>query len=309
MVSVRAQRAPAAPEWLPERPLAATGANQTREWLRACPGDGGSLRRHGSQSVQRGKTGLVGFIEQIRNAFALLLTERRNKTFPKTLLCPVSDAAHKTFKDADARQQHLVDDKPRRGTLDQWAGMVVTTPAQCIKPSGQAEPSRSVISKFREAITFADQGEMAEALTVLEVKIAIEAGGFLQTKLADQESRDRTGDFDISARKDADESCRSQHERKAEAIVVAAQPVGDLPVASVQVKIPRQLVRGRSGGKIGISLPLLIRQVARGHIVRNLGLLRRVEEARKTQDIFLAKYLCGRSHFSNIFCEASGAPA
>ena len=89
---------------------------------------------------------------------------------------------------------------------------------------------------------------------------------------------------------------RSQHERKAEAVVVAAQPIDDLPVASVQVEIPRQLIRRRSGGKIGIALPLLVGQVAGGHIVRNFRLLRRVNESRKTRDIFLAKYLCG-SHY------------
>jgi hypothetical protein len=150
---------------------------------------------------------------------------------------------------------------------------------------------------------------MAEALTVLKVKIAIEAGGFLQTELVDQESRNRIGNFDISARKDADKSCRSQHERKAEAVVVAAQPVGDLPVTSVQVEILRQLIRRRCGGKIGIALPLLIGQVAGGHIVRNLALVRRVNGARKRQDISLAKYLCGRRHFSNMFCEARGAVA
>jgi hypothetical protein len=56
-------------------------------------------------------------------------------------------------------------------------------------------------------------------------------------------------------------------------------------------------------------LPLLVGQVAGGHIVRNLRLLRRVRGARKMLDIFCAKYLCGSRDFSNMFCEASGAPA
>ena len=269
----------------------------------------GPLDRHPPQSVQGSEVAFAAFIEQLGNALALFVVESHDKPFPKTLLRPVPDAAHKTFEDADARQQHLVDDKPRRGALDQRTGVVVAAPAQCIKPSGQTKPGTSVVSEFREAITLADQGEMAESLTVLKVKIAIEAGGFLQTELTDQESRDRTGDFDIGARKDADESCRSQHERKAEAVVVAAQPVGDLPVASVQVEVPRQLIRRGSGGKIGIALPLLVGQVAGGHIVRNLRLLRRVRGARKMLDIFCAKYLCGSRDFSNMFCEASGAPA
>jgi Na+/glutamate symporter len=139
--------------------------------------------------------------------------------------------------------------------------------------------------------------------------VVAEAGGFLQTKLVDQESRDRTGNFDIGAREDADESCRSQHERKAEAVVVAAQPIGDLPIASVQMKILRQLIRRRSSGKIGIALPLFVGQVAGGHIVRNLRLLRRVNETQKTWDIFLAKYLCGSHYFSNMFCNARKALA
>ena len=36
-----------------------------------------------------------------------------------------------------------------------------------------------------------------------------------------------------------------------------------------QVEVPRQLIRRGSGGKIGIALPLLVGQVAGGHIVRN----------------------------------------
>jgi hypothetical protein len=56
-------------------------------------------------------------------------------------------------------------------------------------------------------------------------------------------------------------------------------------------------------------LPLLIGQVAGGHIVRNSGLLRKLNGAQKTQHIFLAKYLCGSLHFSNMFCEAREATA
>jgi hypothetical protein len=191
--------------------------------------------------------------------------------------------------------------------LDQRAGVVVSTPTQCIQPSGQTKSGRSVVCEFHEAVTLTDQCEMAEALTVLKVKIAIKAGGFLQTELIDQESRDRTRYFDIGARKDADASRRSQHERKAEAVVIAAQPVGDLSVASVQMEVPRQLIRRGSGGKIGIASPLLVGQMAGGHIVRNFRLLRRVNETRKTRDIFLAKYLCGSHHICNMFCNVRKA--
>jgi hypothetical protein len=69
------------------------------------------------------------------------------------------------------------------------------------------------------------------------------------------------------------------------------------------------LVRRGGGGKTGIALPLFIGQVAGGHIVRNLGLLRRVGAARKMLDIFLAKYLCESRHFSNMFCSISGGAA
>ena len=105
---------------------------------------GGPLGRHGSQGVERSEAAFVAFIEQLGNALALLVVESRNKTLPKTLLRPVPDAADKTFEDADARQQHLVDDKPRCGALDQRAGVVVAAPAQCINPPGQAKPGRSV---------------------------------------------------------------------------------------------------------------------------------------------------------------------
>jgi hypothetical protein len=53
--------------------------------------------------------------------------------------------------------------------------------------------------------------------------------------------------------------------------VVATRSIGDLPVGSVQLEVPRQLIRRRISGKTGIALPLLIGQVAGGHIVRNLG--------------------------------------
>ena len=218
---------------------------------------GGSLSWRGSQSVQRYKTGLTSFIKQLRNAFTLFLIESRDKTLPKALLRPVPNAADKAFKDADARQQHLVDDQPGHSALDQRPGLVIATPAQRIKPSGQAKPGRSIVGKFRKAITLTDQYKMAFALTP-EVKITFEGRIFLQTKLVDQETRYRDGDFEIDAGKDADELGRSQHECKAEAIMVASQPIDDLPIASVQMEILRQLVRRRSGGKICIALPLLI---------------------------------------------------
>ena len=132
--------------------------------------------------------------------------------------------------------------------------MIIATPAQRIKPSGQAKPGRSVVGKFCETIALTDQAEMPFALTT-KGKIVLERGLFLQTKLADQESRDRGGDFKISARKDAEKPGRPKHERKAEAVVVTTQPIGDLPITTVQVEIPRQLVRGGSGGEIGIALP------------------------------------------------------
>ncbi len=269
---------------------------------------GGPLGRHGSQGVERSEAAFVALIEQLGNAIALLVVQSRNKTLPKTLLRPVPDAADKTFEDADARQQHLVDDKPRRGALDQRAGVVVAAPAQCINPPGQAKPGRSVVRELREAVTFSYQYKMPFALAP-EVEIALEGRDLLQAKLAAQESRDSTGNLDIGAGEGADASRRSQHEREAEAVVVAAQPVGDLPVASVQVEVPRQLIRRGSGGEIGIALPLLVGQVAGGHIVRNLRLLRRVNETRKTRVIFLAKYLCESHYICNMFCKAREARA
>jgi Resolvase, N terminal domain len=86
---------------------------------------------------------------------------------------------------------------------------------------------------------------------------------------ADQESRYRAGDFG-TAGKDSKKSGRSQHERETQAIVVTPQPVEDLAIASVQMKILRQLIRGRISGKTGVALPRLIGQVVGGHIVRNL---------------------------------------
>jgi hypothetical protein len=100
---------------------------------------GRSLCRHGSQSVQSGKAGLAGFVEQLCNPLTLFLIESGNKTFPKALLRPVPDAADKAFKDADVGQKHLVYDQPGRGALDQRPEMIVATPAQRVKPPRQAK--------------------------------------------------------------------------------------------------------------------------------------------------------------------------
>ena len=140
-------------------------------------------------------------------------------------------------------------------------------------------------------------------------RLSRRVGIWFQTKLVDQEDHDRTGNFDISAGKDPEKPGRSQHERKAEAVVIATQSIDDLPVASVQMEIPRQLIRRRSGGEIGIALPLLVGQVAGGHTVRNLGVLRRSGRTQETQDFFLAKFICGSHYFSNMFCNAREALA
>jgi hypothetical protein len=90
---------------------------------------GGPLCRHGSQGIEGCETRVAGFVEQPCDPSALLVVKSGNKTFPKTLLRAVPDAAHKAFKNADARQQHLVDDQPGCGTLDQGTGVVVAAPA------------------------------------------------------------------------------------------------------------------------------------------------------------------------------------
>ena len=270
---------------------------------------GRPMGRHGSQTVQRGEPGLAVFIEQLRNALALFVVERGNKTFPQALLRPVANAADKAFKDAHAWQHHLVDDQPRGGPLDQGTRVIVATPAQRIKPSGQAKPGRSIVSEFGKTVTLTDKGEVPFALTT-KVKIALEGRWpLLQTEFAGQESRYRAGDFGVAAGKDPKKSGRAQHERETEAIVVTPQPIEDLPIASVQMKILRQLIRGRIRGKSGIALPLLIGQVAGGHIVRNLGLLRRVRGARRFKGIFHAKHLCESEYFSNMFRTGFGGPA
>jgi hypothetical protein len=56
-------------------------------------------------------------------------------------------------------------------------------------------------------------------------------------------------------------------------------------------------------------LPLLIGQVAGGHVVRNLGHLRSVREARRFKGFSLAKHLCENAHFSNMFRTAFGGAA
>jgi hypothetical protein len=181
--------------------------------------------------------------------------------------------------------------------------VVIATPAQRIQPAGQAKPSPSVVGKLGKAIALANQGEMAKTLAVV-VELALEPSLWFQSELVDQKRRDRAGDIKIRVGKGAQEPGRSQHERKAEAIVFTPQSVDDLPIASVQMKIPRQLIRGRSGRKTGKALPLLIGQVAGGHTVRNLGDLQQRKGQLKSFAFFFAKHLCGNRHFSNRFCEA-----
>ena len=137
------------------------------------------------------------FIEQLRNALALFLVESGNKTFPKALLRPVADASDKALQNAHARQHHLVHDQPRRSPLDQGTGVIVATPAQRVKPSGQAKPGRSIVSKLGKAITLSDQGEMPNALAIFMIEITLEAWRGLQAELADQESRYGTGNSKI----------------------------------------------------------------------------------------------------------------
>ncbi len=53
--------------------------------------------------------------------------------------------------------------------------MIVTTPAQCIKPPCQTESGRPVVRKFGETIALTDDGNMPFPLTS-KVKIACERG-------------------------------------------------------------------------------------------------------------------------------------
>ncbi len=162
---------------------------------------GGALPRHGPQSIQCSKAGLAGLVEQCRDPRPLLLVERRHQALPKALLCTVPDAADEAFQDGDAGQQHLVDDQPGRGALDQRAGMVIATPAQGIQPAGQAEPGPSVVGKLGEAVALTDEGQVPDALAAV-VEIALEPGRWLQPQLVDQERRDRAGDVRTSSLSD-----------------------------------------------------------------------------------------------------------
>jgi hypothetical protein len=125
--------------------------------------------------------------------------------------------------------------------------VVVATPAQRIKPAGQAKSGRPIVGEFGKTITLTDKGEVPFALTS-KLKIAFEGRWpLLQTELAGQESRYGPGDFDNGAGKDAKKSGRSQHECETQAIVVTTQSIGDLSIASVQMKILRQFyLRGDS---------------------------------------------------------------
>ena len=185
-------------------------------------------------------------------------------------------------------------------------GMVIATPAQRIQPACEAEPGPSVVGKLGEAVALTDEGEMTKALAAM-VEIALELDLGRQPQLVDQERRDRPGDVASSTRKRAQKPGGSQHKGEAEAVVVAAQLIDDLPVASVQMKVPRQLVRQRSGGETGIALPLLVGQMAGRHRVRNSGHLRRGRGAPESNGFSFAKHLRGSRCFSNMFCEAPGS--
>lgn len=99
--------------------------------------------------------------------------------------------------------------------------MVVAAPAQRIQPAGQAKPGRSVVGELGKAVALADQGEVADALAAM-IEIALELGFRLHPELVDHEGRDRERGALIRAGECAQEPGRSEHEGKAEAVVVRA---------------------------------------------------------------------------------------
>src|SRR5208337_1526357 len=143
------------------------------------------------QSVQLGKAGSLGFIEQPCDAHALILIEPENKAPPQTIAGAITYAPDKAFESRDARQQDFVGDKPGNGAFDQGARMIVAAPTQRIEPTGQAKAGVAFGEKVREAIALLDRSKMA--LTLAASKIAAQRRVGLQGDLASQRDSNRLG--------------------------------------------------------------------------------------------------------------------
>jgi hypothetical protein len=112
-----------------------------------------------------------------------------------------------------------------------------------------------------------------------------------------------------SIRKDADEPCGAEHQRKAEAIVVATEIAHDQAIRLIEMKIPREFVRGGIPSKSRILSTLLVSQKLDGHFSQNSSLLRSQAAPRKTKALRFAKNPCGIKNFRDNFCNSQGGAA
>src|SRR5271165_5589418 len=253
-----------------------------------------------SQSVQFGKAGSLGFIEQPSDAHALILVEPKNKALPQTIAGAITYAPDKAFESRDAGQQDFVGDKPGNAAFDQGTRMIVAAPTQRIEPTGQAKAGVAFGEKVREAVALLDRGKMA--LTLTASKIAAQRRVGLQGDLASQRDANRLRNFGLAIWKRPQKTRAAKHQSKAETIVIAAQRLDDLLIGDIKMKMPGELFWGRTAGKSSVSSPLFIAQNLDRHFSRNSMVLRSRSARRKIKALSLAKSHRETKEFRGRFC-------
>ena len=259
----------------------------------------------GAQGVECGESGVFALVEQPGDTHALSLAETGNQMTPKPGARTISDAADHALQNGDARQEHLVGDKPGGRTLDQRPGMIIPAPTEDIEPAGQAEARTGAVAKVREAEPATDQREMADSAPSLEV--AVEGHSSLEAELIAHRRQNRFRDALGDAGKDSKETGAGEHRREAKPITCAAQIGDDLLVGAVQMEVSRKLVGQGIAIEAGEALALGLGEVTGWHSVRNFQHLREPNRPSKIKALRLAKSLRETAALSNMFCEWPGA--
>src|SRR5208337_2380085 len=206
-----------------------------------------ALGGNGPQSVQGGERGSVAHVEHPGDARPLIIAQAGDQMAPKPGHRTIADSPDQSLDNRNARQKHLVGDEPRRRSIDQGAGPIVTAPAQGGEPSGQPETRHGIGAKVRETVMRADDGQVSDATTSLE--IGVHACRGFKGELLDHDRQDRRWDLGGRNWKRPQKSGARQHHGKAEPIVVAAQSSDEVAVGSVQMEGARRKIKALSLAK------------------------------------------------------------
>ena len=100
-----------------------------------------------------------------------------------------------------------------------------------------------------------------------------------------------------------------QHHCKAQTVVLPAQPLNEIQVRGVQMKIARQGVGRWRARETAVASALLIAQNSNSHVLQNSTLLKERIVANRINALGFAKTLCVIKDFREYFCNRLGATA